>query len=345
VKQDRLIASYENVAREVEKLALLVQESQHHQQAFMQEAFRLLQAQSQVVEDTRLKVNFNINAEILRKLDEILRAVLALLTQQKPAPVPVPEPAPPYPVPEPMPSPAPDTPAPTPEGEAPMPTPDAPMPDAPLPTDMQPGEVGSVPMPTVEAGSGRVRVLHASPDAPAVDVYVDGQMLLSNVGFGQISHYADLPTGRHRVQVFPTGKAAGAVIDTNVDVRPNTAVTVAATGLLTNIRPLLINDAPGSAQPGFARLKVVHLSPNTPIADVTATSGQVLAGGLSFRRISGYLQVKPGVRGLQLRPAGKTDIALQLPNYEFAPNTAYTLFIVGLAGQDPMVRPLLVPET
>ena len=44
-------------------------------------------------------------------------------------------------------------------------------------------------------GNALVRVVHASPDAPAVDVYVDGNKALSNVPFFTASNYLPLPAG------------------------------------------------------------------------------------------------------------------------------------------------------
>src|SRR5215208_1806650 len=46
-------------------------------------------------------------------------------------------------------------------------------------------------------GNALVRVVHASPDAPAVDVYVDGNKVLSNVPFFTASDYLPLPAGEH----------------------------------------------------------------------------------------------------------------------------------------------------
>jgi len=46
-----------------------------------------------------------------------------------------------------------------------------------------------------------VRVLHASPDAPAVDVYLDDTIVsaLTNVPFATISGYLEIPAGDHNV--------------------------------------------------------------------------------------------------------------------------------------------------
>src|SRR5688572_6818439 len=85
-------------------------------------------------------------------------------------------------------------------------------------------------------GNALVRVVHASPDAPAVDVYVDGAKALTNVPFFTASDYLPLPAGEHRFQVTLTGNAADqAVIDAKATVEAGKAYTVAATGKVTEI--------------------------------------------------------------------------------------------------------------
>jgi len=56
-----------------------------------------------------------------------------------------------------------------------------------------------------QSSMAMVRVIHASPDAPAVDVYVDGNAVLTNVAFPAISNYLELPAGPHSVAVAPAG--------------------------------------------------------------------------------------------------------------------------------------------
>ena len=51
---------------------------------------------------------------------------------------------------------------------------------------------------TGAAGDACVNVVHASPDAPAVDVYVDGALALSNLAFPGSSGWVALPAGPHQ---------------------------------------------------------------------------------------------------------------------------------------------------
>ena len=65
----------------------------------------------------------------------------------------------------------------------------------------------SLAAPTMAADSANVRVLHASPDAPSVDIYLDDAVVdaLTNVPFGTISDYLPIPAGDHNVKVYATG--------------------------------------------------------------------------------------------------------------------------------------------
>ena len=55
-----------------------------------------------------------------------------------------------------------------------------------------------------------VRVLHASPDAPAVEVFVDGAEAVRPV-FPKVTPFLAVPAGSHHLQVFPAGAAYSAM--------------------------------------------------------------------------------------------------------------------------------------
>src|SRR6056297_3975493 len=52
-----------------------------------------------------------------------------------------------------------------------------------------------------DAGAAQVRVAHLSPDAPAVDVLVDGDAVLEGVEFGTVSEYLEVPAGERTVTI------------------------------------------------------------------------------------------------------------------------------------------------
>ena len=123
-----------------------------------------------------------------------------------------------------------------------------------------------------------VRVGHFSPDAPAVDVYANGGAILSDVPFGVISQYLEVPAGTYTIEVVAAGAdpADGAVIGPiDLDFTAGTMTTVAATNTLENIEAKVLLDEP-MPEDGIAEVRVVHFSADAPAVDIALDGGDVV---------------------------------------------------------------------
>jgi hypothetical protein len=186
----------------------------------------------------------------------------------------------------------------------------------------------------------RVRVVHASPDAPAVDVRVDGATAFSGIGFTNVSHYAALPSGTYNVQVSPAGMMDPVVIDADLALAPGTDYSVLAVGTLDAIEPLVLiddNRLSGDA----ARVRFVHASPNAPAVDIALAGGPVLFGNVQFKETGDYIEVSPGTYDLEARLAGSTTVVLEIPAVALEPNAVYTAYAMGLVGGVPALQAVL----
>jgi hypothetical protein len=186
------------------------------------------------------------------------------------------------------------------------------------------------------ADTAWVRVLHASPDAPAVDVYANGAEVLSDVPFAVISEYLEVPAATPiQLQVFaasPEPATEGAVIDATLTFEAGTMTTVAATDVLANITPQVIADAPAPVV-DMAQVRVVHLSADAPAVDVAPDGAEPIVEGLAYPDATDYLTVAPGAYDLEVRPAGTMDVALQLDPVTLEAGTSVSVFAIGsLAG-------------
>jgi hypothetical protein len=178
-----------------------------------------------------------------------------------------------------------------------------------------------------QGGTAKVRVIHASPDAPAVDVYVNGEQALSNVPFFTASDYLDLPAGTYQVQVTPAGQpASAAVIDASATIEAGKAYTIAATGAVVNIAPTIIEDNLSAPAAGQAHVRVYHFSPDAPAVDVQLADGTALIEGLAFAEASDYLPVPAGSYDLQVVPAGGSDVVIDLPGTTLETGRIYSVF-------------------
>jgi LPXTG-motif cell wall-anchored protein len=178
-----------------------------------------------------------------------------------------------------------------------------------------------------QAGTAKVRVIHASPDAPAVDVFVNGTKALTNVPFFTASDYLDLPAGSYRVQVAPTGQpASAAVIDATATIEAGKAYTIAATGPVASITPTVIVDDLSAPAGGNAKIRVYHFSPDAPAVDVKPAGGNALVSGLAFPQASDYLEVPAGSYDLQVTPTGASAVVIDLPATRVEAGKIYSVF-------------------
>jgi hypothetical protein len=193
-------------------------------------------------------------------------------------------------------------------------------------------------------GNALVRVVHASPDAPAVDVYVDGAKALTNVPFFTASDYLPLPAGEHRFQVTPTGSSADqAVIDAKATVEAGKAYTVAATGKVAEIKPTILADNLSAPAAGKAHVRVVHASPDAPAVDIKVKGGTALIPNLTFPKDSGYLPVDAGSYDLTVNAAGTDTVALDLPGVALEAGKIYDIFAVGLMADNTLTVKITTP--
>ena len=179
-----------------------------------------------------------------------------------------------------------------------------------------------------EEGTSIVRVLHASPNAPEVDIYIDGQLAVENLSFTNFSDYSYLEEGMHTIQVMPTGDSSTVVINKMVDVPDGRIFTIAAVGNLDNIELLLIEDdideVPSTKE---ATVRVVHLSPNAPSVDIIANNNTIFED-VSFKEDTDYIKVPAGMYEINIALSENGDTVLS-SNVNLKANRIYTIFAIG----------------
>lgn len=189
---------------------------------------------------------------------------------------------------------------------------------------------------------GYVRVVHAVPDAPNVDLYANDNLIVNNLSYGDYTEYLEVPAGTYRLSLYPTGTKNSPVLTNMLTVGGNDILTVAAVGELSNIGLLAIMDANTPMSPGKAMIRFLHLSPNAPAVDITLPDGTVIFGNVSFEQITPYLEVPPMNYTLQVRLAGTTTVVLTVPNINLSSDEFYTVYAIGFAGGEPELEAMLL---
>ena len=180
----------------------------------------------------------------------------------------------------------------------------------------------------IKNNSSLVRVFHAAPQAPNVDVYVNDQMVFSNLAFGDFTRYVYLDEGEYNVSVYLAGQKDRPVINQMVDVPSQQIFTIAATGNLDNLGLLVIPDKVSkSPSQNYSSVRVIHLSPNAPGVDILV-DGDTLFEDISFGEGTDYVDLNPGTYNVNV--VLNTDKSVVLPlKVTLNPDKIYTIYIRG----------------
>lgn len=179
-----------------------------------------------------------------------------------------------------------------------------------------------------------IRVVHASPDAPNVDVYVNtapggGAPAISNLAFRSATPYIALPSADYRFRVTPAGLAAPVVIDATAPINSAIDYSIVATGFLADIQPSIFIDD-NTSNPNAARIRFIHASPDAPTVDIFAAGVPApLFDAVSFRESGGYIAVPGGTYDLEVRLDQGGGVALSVPGLTVQNGLVYTIFAMG----------------
>jgi hypothetical protein len=186
-----------------------------------------------------------------------------------------------------------------------------------------------------------LRVLHASPDAPNVDINVDGNNVLTNVAYKSASSYLAVKPGAHVIKVFPTGTTT-AVITANVTLAKDSYTTVAAINFVAKIQGQVLTDDNSAPKTGDAKVRLIHFSPSAGIVDIYVTApGADLSqatptlSGVAFDTVSDYLQVAAGSYEIRITPTNTKEVVIDSGALALAAGQIRT----GVALDDPGSNP------
>lgn len=184
-------------------------------------------------------------------------------------------------------------------------------------------DLDSTPVALVDDARTRVRVVHASADAPEVDVSVDGSEVLGDVPFGVGSDYLELLGDTYNVDVAASGSGSS-VINADLTLEPRTDYTVIALNTLAQIEALVLEDDNSAPADGNIKVRLVHGAQSAGLVDVYVTApGDSIAGidptvsDFAFKDDSGYLEVPAGDYRVRVTVADTKTVAIDTGTLSF----------------------------
>jgi hypothetical protein len=172
---------------------------------------------------------------------------------------------------------------------------------------------------------------HASPDAPAVDLYVDDLIVAEDFTFPNSTRYTSIEQGEHKITLRKAGEKT-IVFETMQTINDDGYHSFFACDEMADLSALLLADDFGSPDIDETMVRFIHLSPNAPPVDLTKADGTVIFSSLSFRDASTFKPLPSGIKDYQIRLAGMDNVMLEIDDIKLAPHAAITIWVKGFVG-------------
>lgn len=189
-------------------------------------------------------------------------------------------------------------------------------------------------MPTINSF---IRFLHAAPGTAAVDIYSDGNLVVKDLPYNEISEYLVVGPENMHIQVFSAGEETTPLLDTELIIPPSETITAAIIGVAPDIILLPIYYNVAVRDNDDALIRFTNLSPVLSAVSLAIEDGAVLFSDIDYTQITDYQVIAPQNYALQLFRTGEEGDILASGSLEVVPRYAYTVYVIGLIeGETPI---------
>ena len=183
-----------------------------------------------------------------------------------------------------------------------------------------------------------VRVVHAAPETPRLDVVLDG-VTRTRLDYAEVSERISVGGGGLQLAVAGQGTA---LISLDSAFASDTRYTVLAAGRAGSIQPIVLEDDPTPADSGMARIRLVHAAPTAALVDIYVTEpGAELAASspdltsVAFGDASDYMVLEARTYRVRVTAAGTQTIMIDLPLLVLSSMRVVTIVMMDTMGSGP----------
>lgn len=177
-----------------------------------------------------------------------------------------------------------------------------------------------------DSDAAYLRFVHVIPGVTAFDVYVDGQLTVSSLEYGEASGYVNVPPGGHDVAVRTSGLTT-VLWQQQIDAQLGEPKTLIA----STIDPLLFDvytDDFKTVSMGTTRLRIVHAISGGGGVDIMY-GGDPIANNVAYRETVGAFDLPADTYAFSVLATGGDSPILSETPFSLVSNTSQMLLLYG----------------
>ena len=188
------------------------------------------------------------------------------------------------------------------------------------------------------APEAQVRVIHATPDTPGLDIYQGPNALAFNLDFGAVTSYIPLTPGTYTINADSAGSKQ-ILSSAKATFAASTQYTVLLGNSTANLQQLTLTDQNQPAPAGQVALRFVNQATRAGAVDIyLVPAGQRVASvsplvtGIAFGTNTGYLNVPASIYSLIMLPAATVPVGAAVsytgPQITYPAGSARTIILI-----------------
>lgn len=183
-------------------------------------------------------------------------------------------------------------------------------------TNTDTSEPEATPVATPVDSTAKIRIFHGSPDAPLVDVSLDGMVALSGVDFAVSSEALDVDAETYEVQIdgiLPGDQTTTVIGPVDLAFEADMQYEILAVNAVADIEPVVLS-RPYAFDETMVRVTVLHGAHSAPTVDVHVTepgatlSSDTVLGQFSFLETLGPVEVAAADYQIRVTLADTTTV-------------------------------------
>ncbi|WP_404409043.1 DUF4397 domain-containing protein [Pseudidiomarina marina] len=208
------------------------------------------------------------------------------------------------------------------------------------------------PVSDIPDGNFRLQVVHAAPNAPAVDVYLtavdadlSAEQPAATLEFTDYTAQLDVPEGEYQVRITAAGDASAVVFESGaLDLAAGADLVVAAvTNTGTGDSPVMLQVADGESAQILAsadaggELRIIHASADAPAVDITVNNAETPAvADLAFLEFTDFINLPGDTYLVDVAAAGGTPVVIDDAELALAESQRVSVYAVGELGDSSL---------